>query len=86
MIVHSQVNQLTQHGVWLQPLLSVATIVCLLNGSVCFAQDAKSPLADLSQSSLRDDQLAISGRFARFERMLSQMADVLGRQIGRAHV
>lgn len=29
---------------------------------------------------LRDDELAISGRFERFERMLTQMADILGRQ------
>lgn len=29
---------------------------------------------------LRDDALAISGRYARFERMLTQMADILGRQ------
>jgi len=29
---------------------------------------------------LSDGELAISGRYARFERMLSQMADVLGRQ------
>lgn len=29
---------------------------------------------------LRDGEMAIAGRYARFERMLSQMADVLGRQ------
>lgn len=29
---------------------------------------------------LRDEQLAISGRYARFERMLMQMADILARQ------
>jgi hypothetical protein len=29
---------------------------------------------------IRDEQLSISGRYARFERMLVQMADILGRQ------
>lgn len=41
-------------------------------------QEPQQP--DLSQQALRDDQLAISGRFSRFERMLSQMADILGRE------
>ena len=34
----------------------------------------------VSPDSLRDDQLAVSGRYARFERMLTQMADILGHQ------
>lgn len=34
----------------------------------------------VTPKSLRDDQLAVSGRYARFERMLTQMADILGRQ------
>ncbi len=35
---------------------------------------------NVTPKSLRDDQLAVSGRYARFERMLTQMADILGRQ------
>ena len=38
------------------------------------------PSTESSPRDLRDGELAISGRYARFERMLSQMADVLGRQ------
>ena len=34
----------------------------------------------VTPKTLRDDQLAVSGRYARFERMLTQMADILGRQ------
>ena len=35
---------------------------------------------DATPKELRDGELAISGRYSRFERMLSQMADILGRQ------
>jgi hypothetical protein len=35
---------------------------------------------NVTPKSLRDDQLAVSGRYSRFERMLTQMADILGRQ------
>ena len=35
---------------------------------------------NVTPKSLRDDQIAVSGRYARFERMLTQMADILGRQ------
>jgi hypothetical protein len=54
--------------------------------SACFAGlhpsagQESPPNAGRSERDLRDDQLAISGRYARFERMLSQMADILGRQ------
>ncbi len=43
---------------------------------------ASSPAAgeSVTPKSLRDDQLAVSGRYSRFERMLTQMADILGRQ------
>ncbi len=34
----------------------------------------------VTPKSLRDDQLSVSGRYARFERMLTQMADILGSQ------
>ncbi len=45
--------------------------------------DSKKPASDdrlTDPKSLRDGEMAIAGRYARFERMLSQMADVLGRQ------
>ena len=35
---------------------------------------------NVTPQSLRDDQLSVSGRYTRFERMLTQMADILGRQ------
>ena len=35
---------------------------------------------NVTPKSLRDDQMAVSGRYSRFERMLTQMADILGRQ------
>ncbi len=38
------------------------------------------PSKVVTPKDLRDDALAISGRYARFERMLTQMADILGRQ------
>lgn len=38
------------------------------------------PSKIVTPKDLRDDALAISGRYARFERMLTQMADILGRQ------
>ncbi len=41
----------------------------------------KQPAAnEATPKDLRDGELAISGRYSRFERMLSQMADILGRQ------
>ena len=40
-------------------------------------QDSSEPK---DPKSLGNDQLAVSGRYARFERMLIQMADVLARQ------
>ncbi|MDA1230530.1 MAG: hypothetical protein O2856_07135 [Planctomycetota bacterium] len=38
------------------------------------------PTAPVTPKSLRDDQMSVSGRYARFERLLTQMADILGRQ------
>lgn len=35
--------------------------------------------APATEKSLSDEQLSVSGRYSRFERMLSQMADVIGR-------
>lgn len=45
----------------------------LTGSSVSAQQTGEVP----SQDNLRDDALAVSGRFARFERLLSQMADLL---------
>ena len=59
---------------------------CIWQWYVVFAQETPkpapvaAPAKDTSPKSLRDGQLSISGRYARFERMLSQMADILGRQ------
>lgn len=62
---------------------------CLWQWYGVFAQESPNAGKPLPQENvaanpepdeLRDGQLAISGRYARFERMLSQMADVLGRQ------
>ncbi len=44
------------------------------------AVENEKPPREATPKELRDGELAISGRYARFERMLSQMADVLGRQ------
>jgi hypothetical protein len=44
------------------------------------AAENEKPPREATPKELRDGELAISGRYARFERMLSQMADVLGRQ------
>ena len=65
----------------LQTILSLI----LLAGSSWLPTAAQEPVAppvavEKTPEALRDDQLAISGRYARFERMLSQMADILGRQ------
>ena len=67
--------------------MKLQTILSLifLAGSSWFptaAQEPATPPAAVEKTpeALRDDQLAISGRYARFERMLSQMADILGRQ------
>ncbi len=76
--------------------MNVRSVVFALSFSACLwmwfsvlAQDAASPVAqapeessprDLTPKELEEGQLAISGRYARFERMLTQMADVLGRQ------
>ena len=65
--------------------LSVALVglfVCLVYpGSVCSALYAQQEIAPPpGEDALRDQQLSISGRYSRFERMLSQMADILGRE------
>lgn len=48
--------------------------------SVAAADKKTEPSKVVTPKDLRDDALAISGRYARFERMLTQMADILGRQ------
>ena len=76
--------------------MNVRSVVFALSFSACLwmwfsvlAQEAARPVVLSSEEStpknvtpeeLRKEQLAISGRYARFERMLTQMADVLGRQ------
>jgi len=42
--------------------------------------DPPKPGVAKDPKALRNDQIAVSGRYARFERMLMQMADILGRQ------
>ena len=76
----------------MQPFGFALTLVALLALlQTAAGQDARSitdvpasPPAvageNVTPKSLRDDQLAVSGRYARFERMLTQMADILGRQ------
>lgn len=70
---------------WYGPAVSV-TAMC----SSVFAQDGAKTAGEndadatakttLTPRDLRDGEMAISGRYSRFERMLSQMADILGRQ------
>ena len=65
-------------------LQSVLTLL-VLTGIAWLPAAAQEPVpppvaVEQTPEALRDDQLAISGRYARFERMLSQMADILGRQ------
>jgi len=58
------------------------TIVCLI-AFVCSAPVGESYADEtraIDSETLRNDQLAISGRYDRFERLLSQMADVLGHE------
>ena len=43
-------------------------------------EKAPSKTPPKSAKELRDEQLSISGRYARFERMLTQMADILAKQ------
>ncbi len=63
----------------LQPLRISALLFIALAASTAFAsaQDASSS-DQVTPERLVDDQLAISGRYDRFERLLSQMADILG--------
>ena len=50
---------------------------CCLYSTVYAQQTNGTPPGE---DALRDQQLSISGRYSRFERMLSQMADILGRE------
>ncbi len=57
-------------------------LVCLaltlvLTASAALAADQSKKI---SSETLRNDQLAVSGRYDRFERLLSQMADLLGHE------
>jgi uncharacterized protein YaaQ len=59
-------------------------MLCISQWSMAVMQTARpqDPPASTPKTpkELRDEQLAISGRYARFERMLMQMADILARQ------
>lgn len=77
----------TEHRGWL--LLTMISVSLSVVCSVAEAQTSdpastaippSTSLQPPSEDALKNDQLAISGRYARFERMLSQMADILGRE------
>lgn len=59
-------------------------MLCISQWSMAMMQtdEPQNPPATAPKTpkELRDEQLAISGRYARFERMLMQMADILARQ------
>ena len=52
--------------------------VAAMGGSAAFTDE--TPQADPGGGQLKNEQISISGRYARFERMLTQMADILARQ------
>ncbi len=53
-------------------------LICLLFSNVpVVGQESKDSDSTVKKTELRDDALAVSGRFSRFERLLSQMADLL---------
>ncbi len=54
----------------------LVTIVC----SAVAGESSADESRDVTSDVLRNDQLAISGRYDRFERLLSQMSDVLGHE------
>ena len=62
---------------WVRGSVLLALIGCVAF-STCSAEAVQETPPTPEQ--LRDDELAISGRYARFERLLSQMADILGRE------
>ncbi len=66
---------------------SVRNLVCLVTlfcpvifCPVIFCGAFADETRDVNSETLRNDQLAISGRYDRFERLLSQMSDVLGHE------
>jgi hypothetical protein len=68
-------------------LRSITSVAMLLALTSLVAQETTKPVAPqesapttVTPKQLHDGELAISGRYERFERMLSQMADILGRQ------
>ncbi|MCH2209719.1 MAG: hypothetical protein MK110_00335 [Fuerstiella sp.] len=56
------------------------TLVCLVLIPAVLPATAADESQQISADTLRDDQLAVSGRYDRFERLLSQMADILGHE------
>ena len=59
---------------------SLRICVCLFLISPPAAAIAADKTQKISSDALRNDQLAVSGRYDRFERLLSQMADILGQE------
>lgn len=62
---------------------TLAAMLTLLVAAAAQEPPSEAPAQQaepVTPKSLRDDQLSVSGRYARFERMLTQMADILGSQ------
>jgi hypothetical protein len=59
-----------------QYLLVLLSVCVSAFGSATVADERAVPTSE----KLRQDQEAVSGRYARFERLLSQMADMLGHE------
>ncbi|MCA9062615.1 MAG: hypothetical protein KDA96_06135 [Planctomycetaceae bacterium] len=76
---------MSRRFVFRSPLISfcVAVTFGLPQTQSAFSQETPPPKSEeqgRTLDQLRDDHLAISGRYERFERLLSQMADILGRE------
>lgn len=55
----------------------IMTVALLVSGQF---SSAAASIADDDVTKLRNDQEAVAGRYSRFERLLSQMADMLGKE------
>jgi hypothetical protein len=62
------------------PSLRMCVCLFLMLPSSPATATAADQTQKLSSESLRNEQLAVSGRYDRFERLLSQMADILGHE------
>ena len=63
--------------VFLLAFVAICTVFAL--GGWAASTD-ETPQPDAGSGKLKNEQISISGRYARFERMLTQMADILARQ------